>query len=389
MKHLLVFALLSLTFSCGPKEIILGDMQPEKYLPLLEGKKVALLSNQTGLAGHEAGAPHILDEMLSRGVDVSLIFSPEHGFRGTADAGEHVGSGTDAKTGVPIISLYGGKTDLRAPEVLSRFDVLVVDIQDVGLRFYTYYITMFQLMEACADGGKGVVIFDRPNPNGMYVDGPILDMKYRSGVGWLPIPIVHGLTLGEMARMIVGEGWIEKPLSLEVVPCRNYTHASRYTLPVAPSPNLKDMKAVYLYPSTCYFEGTKVSLGRGTDAPFEMYGHPDMQGCDFSFTPESREGAKNPPLLGEKCFGVDLRGLSDDEIIAAGIDLKYVIDAYERCGRPEDFFLGGGDFFRKLCGCAWIQEMIEAGASASEVKARWKDDVSAFKALRQPYLLYP
>ena len=387
MKRL-VLLLLWAALSCSPRPLLLGDQWPERYLPLVEGRRVALFSNQTGLAGLSADSPHILDVLLEQGVEVSLLFSPEHGFRGTADAGEHVGSAVDAATGVPILSLYGGGTNPRDSSVLSRFDVLVVDIQDVGLRFYTYYITMLRLLEACADGGKPVVILDRPNPNGMYVDGPLLEDGFRSGVGGLPIPIVHGLTLGEMALMALGEGWLSGPLQLEVVPCRGYTHSTRYALPVAPSPNLKDMKAIYLYPSTCYFEGTKVSLGRGTDAPFELYGHPDMQGCTFTFTPRSMEGAKHPPLQDQLCYGVDLRGLSDEAIIAAGIDFSYVIDAYRRLGCPADFFPDGGRFFRLLTGCAWIQEMIESGADAAAIRARWQPDVEAFLRQRAPYLLY-
>lgn len=388
MKRLLFCLLLGGSLSCASQPLLLGDQQPERYLPLLEGRRVALFSNQTGLAGASADAPHILDVLLEQGVDVALLFSPEHGFRGTADAGEHVDSQTDALTGVPILSLYGGGVKLKDPAVLDRFDVLVVDIQDVGLRFYTYYITMLRLMEACSAGGKPVVLLDRPNPNGMYVDGPILEEGFYSGVGGLPIPVVHGLTLGEMARMALGEGWLAGPLSLEVVPCRGYTHATRYALPVAPSPNLKDMKAIYLYPSTCFFEGTVVSLGRGTEAPFEMYGHPDMQGCSFSFTPRSMPGAKYPPLQDRLCWGVDLRGRADEDIIAAGLDLSYVIDAYQRMGRPEDFFLSNG-FFDLLAGNAWIREMIASGASAADIRARWQGDVEAFKARRAPYLLYP
>ncbi|MBO4571808.1 MAG: DUF1343 domain-containing protein [Bacteroidales bacterium] len=372
-------------------DLILGDMRPDVYLPVLEGRRIALLSNQTGLAGTTADAPHILDVMLEQGLDVNTVFSPEHGFRGTADAGEKVGSDVDPETGVEILSLYGGKIDIHSPEVLDRFDVLVVDIQDVGLRFYTYYVTMFKLMDACAAGGKKVVVFDRPNPNGSYVDGPVLDMKYASGVGRLPITVVHGMTLGELARMIIGEGWMQtKEIPedfLTVIPCLNYTHQTRYALPVAPSPNLKDMKAVYLYPSTCFFEGTKVSLGRGTDWPFEIYGHPDMKGCSFTFTPESVPGAKRPPLLGLLCHGVDLRGLEDEAVIAGGVNFSYVIDAYRKLGCPEDFF-GSGRFFDRLAGNGWIRRMIVDGASAEDLKRAWEPDVKQFLQQRRPYLLY-
>ena len=301
-------------------EIIVGAACTSEYVPLLKGKKVALLSNHTGVVGDK----HVLDIMLEKGVDVTTIFSPEHGFRGNADAGEHVKSSVDEKTGIPIASLYDGNSKKPAKKVMDGFDVLVVDIQDVGLRFYTYYVTMINLMNAAIEYDKEVVVFDRPNPNGMYVDGPILDMKYKSGVGALPIPVVHGLTMGEIANMANGEGWLEngKKVKLTVIKCKNYTHQSRYVLPVAPSPNLPNMHSIYLYPSTCYFEATPVSLGRGTDKPFQVYGHPNMKGYDFSFTPRSIPGAKNPPQLDRECYGRDLTQIPDDEIIAKGINLE-------------------------------------------------------------------
>lgn len=364
-------------------EVTVGAARTDAYLPLLEGKKVALLSNHTGMVGDE----HTLDIMLRNGVNVTTIFSPEHGFRGTADAGEHVADGKDKKTGIPIASLYSGKTRMPAKSVMDGIDVIVCDLQDVGLRYYTYYITMLDLMNAAAAYGKEFVVLDRPNPNGMTVDGPVLDMKYSSGVGRLPIPTLHGMTLGELARMAVGEGWLKNgaKIPLEVVPCLGYTHQTRYRLPVAPSPNLPDMKSVYLYPSTCYFEGTPISLGRGTDMPFTVYGHPSMKGCDFSFTPRSRPGAKTPPQMDKVCYGRDLRGLSDEEIIAKGVNFEYVIDAYRTSGLGEKFFT---PFFTLLAGNADIRRMIEAGKSADEIKATWQNDVKQFKARRAPYLLY-
>ena len=333
--------------------------------------------------------PHLVDVLLEKGVDVRVIFSPEHGFRGTADAGEHVDSGRDEKTGVEILSLYGGGSKAFGKESMDKFDVLLVDIQDVGLRYYTYYISMHHLMEACAKHGKKVIILDRPNPNGFYVDGPVLDMEYRSGVGWLPIPTVHGMTLGELALMINGEGWLEGGIkcNLEVVPCLGYSHGMKTALILPPSPNLKDMRAVYLYSSTCYFEGTVVSLGRGTPWPFEVYGHPDIQEYSFSFIPRSIPGAKNPPLLDGECHGEDLRGKPLPEIWDEGIDLEYVVSAYRALNIGEAFF-GDGRFFDLLAGVGYVRRMIIEGASAAEVKARWKDDVEAFKARRQPYLLY-
>ncbi|MDE6156716.1 MAG: DUF1343 domain-containing protein, partial [Muribaculaceae bacterium] len=298
--------LLALTSFAGSAEVTVGAARTSEYIPLLKGRRVALFSNHTGMVGDR----HTLDLMLENGLDVKVIFSPEHGFRGTADAGEHVASGIDPVTGIPVASLYGGK-DKRMPakDVMESIDVIVCDIQDVGLRYYTYYCTMVDLMNAAKAYGKDFVVLDRPNPNGMYVDGPILDMKYKSGVGRLPIPVVHGMTLGELARMANGEGWLADggKVRLSVVPCTGYTHATRYRLPVAPSPNLRDMKAIYLYPSICFFESTPVSLGRGTDFPFMVYGHPDMKGRSFEFTPRSVPGAKNPPQLGKRCHGVDLR----------------------------------------------------------------------------------
>lgn len=374
------FAALSTAASAA---VVVGAASTDEYIPLLKGKKVALLSNHTGMVGNE----HVLDIMLDKGVNVTTIFSPEHGFRGTADAGEHVSSGVDEKTGIPIASLYDGKSRTPKKEVMDNIDIIVTDIQDVGLRYYTYYCTMVDLMNAAITYGKEFMVLDRPNPNGMYVDGPILDMKYESGVGRLPITVVHGMTLGEIANMANGEGWLKdgKKVALTVIKCKNYTHQTRYELPVAPSPNLPNMHSIYLYPSTCYFEATPVSLGRGTDKPFQVYGHPDMKGYSFSFTPRSIDGAKNPPQLDKLCHGVDLTGIPDDEIIARGINLEYVIDAYNNLGIGDKFFTS---FFEKLIGNGEIRKMIEEGKSADEIKATWKGDVEKFKKQRKPYLLY-
>lgn len=375
--------LMALIATFASAQIRVGAEMTDEYIPLLKGKKVALLSNHTGMVGNE----HTLDVMLKKGVNVTTIFSPEHGFRGKADAGEHVSSGVDSKTGIPIASLYDGKTRSPKKSVMDNIDIIVVDIQDVGLRFYTYYCTMVDLMNAAAKFGKSFMVLDRPNPNGMYVDGPILDMKYESGVGRLPIPVVHGLTMGEIAVMTNGEGWLKggKKVPLTVIKCRNYTHQSRYELPIAPSPNLPNMKSIYLYPSTCYFEATPVSLGRGTDKPFQIYGHPNMKGYSFSFTPRSVDGAKNPPQLNRLCYGVDLTNLSDEEIIAKGINLEYVIDAYNNLNMDDYFFRS---FFEKLIGDGNIRKMIKVGKSADEIKATWADDVEKFKKQRKPYLLY-
>ena len=270
---------------------------------------------------------------------------------------------------------------------MSLFDVLVFDLQDVGLRFYTYYATMVRMMDACAESQKKMIILDRPNPNGHYVDGPILDMKYKSGVGWLPIPVVHGMTLGELAMMVNGEKWLPEGriCDISVIKCKNYTHQTMYQLPIPPSPNLPTMKAVYMYPSTCYFEATPVSLGRGTDKPFLVYGHPNMLSYSFSFTPRSIPGAKNPPQLNKICYGVDLSNLSESDIWKKGVDLTYLIDAYTNLNMGDHFFRS---FFEKLIGVSYVRKMIKEGCSADEIKKKWSDDVEKFKKQRAPYLLY-
>ncbi len=366
------------------KEILPGAARTDIYKPLLEGKRVALLSNHTGIVGDR----HTVDIMLENGINVVTLLSPEHGFRGNADAGQHVKSGTDSATGLPIQSLYSGKKRGIPDETMDSIDAIVVDLQDVGTRFYTYHITMIEAMEAAATHGKQIIVLDRPNPLGMTVDGPTLDMKLRSGVGRIPVPVLHGLTMGEIAVMANGEGWLKNGMKadLTVVPVDNYTHASRYRLPVPPSPNLRDMKAIYLYPSLCYFEGTTASVGRGTDFPFMVYGHPDMTERGFSFTPKSMPGAKNPPLLGKLCHGVDLRDANMDSVISNGVDLSYIIDAYTHISPNDNFF---NSFFDKLIGNASIRKMIEEGRTAEEIKATWLDDVEKFKSLRAKYLLYP
>lgn len=375
--------LLIASLSCQGR-IKCGADRPEAYLPLLQGQKVAVLSNQSGIL---LDGTHIVDALLAKGVDVRFIMCPEHGFRGTADAGERVGEETDPATRLPVHSLFGGRK--RPEDLLEDIDVVLFDLQDVGCRFYTYYITMMRVMEACARKDKLFVVLDRPNPLGYYVDGPILEDRYRSGVGAAPIPVVHGMTLGELAVMCNGEGWLRGGLQcrLEVIACKGYTHSSRYVLPVRPSPNLPDMRSIYLYPSTCYFEATDVSLGRGTDTPFQIYGHPDFAPTGFSFTPRPREGAKNPPQKDRLCHGIDLRtSPSIKEIDDKGIDLSYIIDAWERSGRRADFFT---PFFEKLIGAGYVREMILEGKSAGEIEAVWEDDVASFKELRKQYLLYP
>ena len=362
---------------------------------LLEASLLAPFGTPAPDADSVIYGPHILDLLLSRGVNVTAIFSPEHGFRGDADAGQSVSSSVDAATGVPILSLYSKGDHIPSAEDMSKFDLLVVDIQDVGLRYYTYYITMHHLMEACAIYGKTMLILDRPNPNGFYVDGPVLDLRFKSGIGWLPIPTVHGMTLGELALLIQGEGWLDcqgKSLDLQVVPCLNYRHSTLYRLLRAPSPNLKDMKSIYLYSSTCCFEGTVFTAGRGTDWPFTIYGCPDASPDPswpvFRFTPRSMPGALKPRYQGQECLGRNLRDLPFEDILRQGIDLRFVEDAFRSVGSSPDFFQPN-NAFEKRVGVDWIARMLLDGFSSADIEARWQPDVEAFKALRRPYLLYP
>lgn len=384
-KILLIVILTCITFYCQANQnrVIVGAEQTNVYFPLLKNKRIAIFSNHTGMIGNK----HLLDVLLENKINVVAIFSPEHGFRGNADAGEHVSSSVDSKTGVPILSLYDGKLGRPSEESMRKFDLLIVDIQDVGLRFYTYYASMVRLMDACAEYNRKMLILDRPNPNGHYVDGPILDMKYKSSVGWLPIPIVHGMTLGELALMVNGERWLpaSRICDITVIKCKNYTHQTMYELPIPPSPNLPNMKAVYLYPSTCYFEATPVSLGRGTQLPFQIYGHPNMLGYDYTFTPQSIPGAKNPPQLNRICHGVNLSELSNEEIWKKGVDLSYLIDAYRNLNMDDYFFR---PFFELLTGRDYVRKMIKQGKNADEIKAMWKEDVEKFKIQRKPYLIY-
>ena len=384
-KILLIVILTCITFYCQANQnrVIVGAEQTNVYLPLLKNKRIAIFSNHTCMLGNK----HLLDVLLENKINVVAIFSPEHGFRGNADAGEHVSSSVDSKTGVPILSLYDGKLGRPSEESMRKFDLLIVDIQDVGLRFYTYYASMVRLMDACAEYNRKMLILDRPNPNGHYVDGPILDMKYKSSVGWLPIPIVHGMTLGELALMVNGERWLpaSRICDITVIKCKNYTHQTMYELPIPPSPNLPNMKAVYLYPSTCYFEATPVSLGRGTQLPFQIYGHPNMLGYDYTFTPQSIPGAKNPPQLNRICHGVNLSELSNEEIWKKGVDLSYLIDAYRNLNMDDYFFR---PFFELLTGRDYVRKMIKQGKNADEIKAMWKEDVEKFKIQRKPYLIY-
>lgn len=366
--------------------VVVGAARFEAYLPLLAEKKVGLVVNHTSLVG----STHLLDTLLSRGVKVMKIFAPEHGFRGEADAGEKVKDGPDQRTGVPIVSLYGAKRK-PGPADFAGLDQVVFDIQDVGVRYYTYLSTLHNVMEACAEQGLPLVVLDRPNPNGHYVDGNILDLAYRSFVGMHPVPIVHGLTVGEYAQMINGEGWLAGGIrcNLQVIPCAGYTHATHYDLPVKPSPNLPNMRAIYLYPGICLFEGTVASVGRGTDKQFQVYGAPGSTFGDYLFTPQPKPGAMQPFQQGKECRGFDLTGLSDEQIRRERrINLEYLIDFYQRYPQKEAFFLPNL-FIDKLAGGATLRQQITAGLSADAIRATWQEGLAKFRQQRKPYLLYP
>jgi uncharacterized protein YbbC (DUF1343 family) len=378
----LILCILALSFRSNNNPVT-GAEQPEKYTPMLRGKSVAVLANQTSLAGKD----HLVDLLISSGINVKVIFAPEHGFRDMADAGETINNGRDQVTGVPVISLYG-KHNKPTKEDLKGIDVVLFDIQDVGTRFYTYISTLHYLLESCAENSVSCIVLDRPNPNGFYVDGNILDTAYRSFVGLDPVPVVHGMTVGEYALMLNGEGWLEKDLKcdLQVITCKNYAHSTKYELPVKPSPNLPNQTAVYLYPSLCFFEGTNISVGRGTAFPFQVYGAPELPDKGFSFMPESVPGAKNPPFLGQKCFGTDLRNAIGDKIVPSPeLNLDWVIDAYNNYPDKDKFFTS---YFDVLAGGPALRQQIIDGKTAAEIRASWIDGLEKFKKIRKKYLLY-
>lgn len=378
----------------------------DSYLGELRGRRVGVFANHTSVLSN---GRHLVDTLRALGVDVRVIFGPEHGFRGTADAGDKVGNSVDERTGIPVVSLYGSKRRPSA-EDLRDVDVMVFDIQDVGVRFYTYISSLEEYMESAFLHGRRLVLLDRPNPNGHYVDGPVLDRRFRSFVGMQPVPVVYGMTLGEYARMLVGERWLA-PLAmaahdsllrqgatpLVVVPCGSYTHASTYALPVKPSPNLPDMASVYWYPSTCFFEGTVLSEGRGTPTPFQVFGHPALPKDMYTFTPVPMPGAREPKLKGQACHGWDLRGTA--EVVrrrtAGRIRLAYLLEAYRLFPEKERFFLipKSGDttaaFFNKLAGNAELMAQVKAGWSEREIRRDWAPGLRAFRAVRERYLLYP
>lgn len=367
--------------------IMTGADQTEKYLPLLEGKTIAVVGNPTSVIQNSKGTyVHIVDSLLARKVKIVKVFSPEHGFRGKADAGEKVTDGVDAQTGLPISSLYG-KNRKPAPEQLQGLDLVVFDIQDVGVRFYTYIATLQLVMEACAENHVPLLVLDRPNPNGNYVDGPTMEPENTSFLGLSPIPLVYGMTIGEYANMLNGEGWLSNGVQadLTVIPLKNYTHQSSYSLPVRPSPNLPNDQSITLYPSLGLFEGTNVNAGRGTDFQFQRYGASflDSTAYNFSYTPEPNFGSKHPKEEGKKCFGKDLSQLPRMQEVS----LKWVMDAYAHCKDKSKFFLTSG--FTKHAGTAKLQQQIEAGQTEKEIKASWQPDLDHFKTIRQKYLMYP
>lgn len=367
-----------------PMPIEVGANQTANYINLLDGKRVGIVGNQSSVIFKTDGYTHLVDSLVSLNLDVQKVFSPEHGFRGTADAGEKINDGVDVKTGLPIISLYGDNKKPK-PEQLKGLDILVFDIQDVGVRFYTYISTLHYVMEACAEANLPLLILDRPNPNGHYVDGPILEKTHTSFVGMHPIPIVHGMTIGEYAKMINGEKWLDKGIQCEltVITMANYTHETAYSLPIKPSPNLPNDQSIALYPSLCFFEGTNVSLGRGTNKQFQVFGSPDLDKNHFNytFTPQPNEGAKTPPQQGKLCYGRDLSQID----VKSGLQLEYLIEAYRHTTNKSTFF---NSFFVKLAGTSALQKQIESGLSENEIKATWEEGLANFKTKRVQYLLY-
>ena len=365
--------------------IILGAQQTERYLPILKNKNIGIVANQTSVIFNPEGYTHLVDSLLTLNIKIKKVFAPEHGFRGTADAGEYIKDGVDTGSGIPIVSLYGANK-IPNSAILSDLDVVVFDVQDVGARFYTFLSTLHYMMEKCANLGITILVLDRPNPNGHYVDGPTLDLKYTSFVGMHPVPAVHGMTVGEYAQMINGEDWLKEGVKcdLKVISLQNYTHSTSYKLPINPSPNLPNSKAINLYPSLCFFEGTNMSMGRGTENQFQVIGSPYLDGdlYNYEFTPRSKIGAKYPIHEGDTCKGLNLRNQPHLDYI----ELKWLIDAYQNTSNKTVFF---NPFFTKLAGQELLQEKIENGWTAQQIRASWKEDIQKYKRLRAPYLLYP
>ncbi len=386
IKLLLAVVLLAPLSVIGQNtHISTGAEQTETYIPLLSGKRVAIVANHSTLVNGK----HLVDTLIQRNVSIAKIFSPEHGFRGQEEAGALINNHIDSITGLPVISLYGSKKKPLAKD-LKDIDIIVFDLQDVGVRYYTYISTMHYVMEACAENNVALVVLDRPNPNGFFVDGPMLDTTYRSFVGMHPVPLVHGLTIGEFAQMINGEKWLSNGVtcSLSVIPCAGYTHSATYQLPVKPSPNLPNQTSVYLYPSLGLFEGTSFSIGRGTSFPFQVFGHPKFPDKTFKFSPRSIPGvSKNPPHKGKVCYGVDLRMYNESYFInLKSINLEWLIFAYNLSHDKSTFF---NSFFNTLAGTPVLRQQIEQGMDAESIRATWAADIATFKSTRNKYLLYP
>jgi uncharacterized protein YbbC (DUF1343 family) len=387
MKKYIVLSLILTFLSLGlysQNKVIVGAERLEEYLSLVKNKKVGILTNQTSVVRNQNGDfIHLLDTLLSLDVDVIKIFSPEHGFRGNVEAGGYVNNSVDSKTNLPIISLYG-KNKKPTKEQIKDCEVILFDVQDVGCRFYTYISTLHYVMEACAENNCKLIVLDRPNPND-YIDGPVLEAKFQSFVGMHRVPVLHAMTIGEYAKMINGEGWLENSIQcdLQVIEIFGWEHDMKevYQLFVAPSPNLQTPKAIELYPSLCFFEGTKVSVGRGTDTPFEIIGYPDYYDKTFSFTPRAIKGVSdNPMYKGKKCYG-----MKDLKVQKKELDLSFLIKMYKTANKKEDFF---NSFFDKLAGTDQLRKQIERGLSQEEIKLSWQKDIEKFKKIRQKYLLY-
>ena len=360
----------------------LGNARLDLYLDSLRGKRVAIVANQSSTLGDD----HLVDTLLSLGIQIQKVFAPEHGFRGTADAGEKVWSHKDPVTGLPIVSLYGSNKKPRADQ-LWDVDIVLFDIQDVGVRFYTYISTLHYVMEACAENNKPLIVLDRPNPNAHYVDGPILEKDQTSFIGMHPVPIVYGMTIGEYALMINGEFWLHNNVTCQmyIVPCRNYTHKAKFEIAVPPSPNLRTDLAINLYPSLCFFEATTVSIGRGTERPFEMYGHPDFRNNGFAFVPMPTTGAKDPLWQNRTCYGYDLKSGQNKRMYE--INLNWLINARDQLSDSIDF-INQRNFFDRLAGTSQLRAQLKSGMSAKEIKETWKTGIQSFMSTRQKYLIY-
>ncbi|GGK30243.1 hypothetical protein GCM10007962_25640 [Yeosuana aromativorans] len=384
-----------LTFQNEKEKIVVGANQTEKYLNLINGKNIAIVANNTSVIfkdSQDHPYKHLIDSLLSINIKIKRLFTPEHGLRGAVDAGEEINNGIDEKTGIPIVSLYGdnnnhGNGNKPSKEQLKDIDLILFDIQDVGVRFYTYLSTLHYIMEAAAENGIPVIVLDRPNPNGNYIDGPVLQSEFKSFVGLHPVPIVYGMTIGEYAKMINGEKWLNNGVQcdLTVIPLKNYTHESSYSLPLRPSPNLPNDKSINLYPSLCLFEGTNVSCGRGTEMQFQIFGSPDLPSdlYKFTFTPQPNFGSKKPKNMGQECHGLDLSKTKN----LNSINFSWLIDAYHNTSEKNKFFREKS--FNLLAGTDKLKEQIEDGLNFNDIKASWQKDLDSFKKIRQKYLLYP